>query len=283
MGAAGESDAVSDASVGDGLIERSSCGLRVSRSIPRCDRRGMVDDPDAWARVPTPPAKFGVRSSVSARFSRSSSTNPAWCAPCLLTVGPVLPCGDGPEQKALAVIDQGCLPCSGQNPPELLHHRDHVAVNKLQIGRRTPSRYLDLLVGIDIASYARRAGLLNRGHPRSWNQQAIDAPGPELGCCRPPRSKFRVLEIAMAEFMPEGSGETVESVLLPQVDDLRPPSGAAHDTPHAVAELVSILLRRGAPIRRHVVHVAPTVMPNDVDVLVDVDLVVDGRVHRRHR
>ena len=87
----------------------------------------------------------------------------------------------------------------------------------------------------------------------------------------------------MAEFMPEGPGETVESVLLPKVDHLWPPSGAAHDTPHAVAELVSILLRRRAPIRRHVVHVAPTVMSDDVDVLVDVHLVIDGRIHLGHR
>ena len=48
----------------------------------------------------------------------------------------------------------------------------------------------------------------------------------------------------MAEFMAKGPGEAVESVLLPNVDHLWPPSRAAHDTPHAVAELVSILLRR---------------------------------------
>src|SRR5207248_714716 len=47
--------------------------------------------------------------------------------------------------------------------------------------------------------------------------------------------------------------------------------------PHAVAELVPLLLSFGAPVGRHVVHVLGPVVPDDVDELVDVDLLVGHR------
>ena len=43
----------------EGIDRELPEGLRLSRSSPRCDRRETVDDPDASARVPSPPAEFG--------------------------------------------------------------------------------------------------------------------------------------------------------------------------------------------------------------------------------
>src|SRR5262249_20597681 len=61
---------------------------------------------------------------------------------------------------------------------------------------------------------------------------------------------------------------------LPHVEDLRPPARGADDAPHPVAELVALLLGDRAPVGGHVVHVLGPVVPDDVDELVDVHLVV---------
>ena len=196
--------------------------------------------------------------------------------PCLLAVGPLLPGRDGPQQETLAVVDQRRLPRPGELPTEFTHDGDGLAPDKVQIAGRASSRYSDLLVCVHIAPNAFRAGLLDRRHPRRRYEQAIQTSRSELGGGRPPRGELGVLQITVPQFMAEGPGQAVEPVLFPQVDHLRPAPGAAHDTPHAVAELVALLLCRRAPIGRHVVHVAPTVVPDDVDVLVDVDLVVHG-------
>ena len=69
--------------------------------------------------------------------------------------------------------------------------------------------------------------------------------------------------------------------VLPHVHGLGPRSGRADQRPHAVAELVALLLADRAPVRGHVLHVVGAVVPDDVDELVDVDAVVHGRSSSR--
>ena len=78
----------------------------------------------------------------------------------------------------------------------------------------------------------------------------------------------------MTELEPERRRQAVEAVFLPEVEHLGPSAGRADDAPHAEAELVAVVLRHRAEVRRHVVHVVGAVVPDDVDELVDVDVVV---------
>ena len=70
---------------------------------------------------------------------------------------------------------------------------------------------------------------------------------------------------------------------LPEVHDLRPRAGRADRRPHAEAAHVALGAPDRAPVRGHVVHVPRAVVPDDVDQLVDVDLLVRLPVRARRR
>ena len=127
---------------------------------------------------------------------------------------------------------------------------------------RTPSAQSSSIVRVH------GAGTTMRSKPPLRNSAALAHHRSSAGSCAP-RPTASVANDAARPDQP---------VVLPHVHRLRPRAGRADQRPHAVAELIALLLADRAPVRGHVLHVVRAVVPDDVDELVDVDAVVHGFV-----
>ena len=189
---------------------------------------------------------------------------------------PLLPARDRPQQDALVVVDHCRLPRPGELEPVLLGERDRTGADALEQFGGGAGLHRDQVMGVAGARHPVGAELGDRTGPGRGLEDAIDATAAELGGLGPPLLEAGVL-CALADGLDrERVGEAVPALVLPQVDDLGPPPGRPDHRPDAVAELLALDLRLGAPVRGHVVHVVGAVVPDDVDELVDVDLVVHG-------
>ena len=143
-----------------------------------------------------------------------------------------------------------------------------------------PGLHLHELVGV-----ASRPARRRRTAPRSC---ASTAPGSARGRCRCAelrrlRPPLRRANGSCSVGWLNSWRNEVASPSKPSSSHMFTTSGhrrvRAHRAPHAVAELVALAPARSAKVRRHVVHVVGAVVPDDVDELVDVDLVVHRVVH----
>ena len=127
-------------------------------------------------------------------------------------------------------------------------------------------------VGERVADVRVQAGTSRRSSPRRWIGR-LRPPVRQFGSCTVGWLHSRWKQRASPDHLPP-----------PQVDHLRPAAWYRR-RPIRRSTPVALLLGDGAEVRRHVVHVVGAVVPDDVDELVDVDLVVHrvGRIGRQFR
>src|SRR5689334_4530405 len=244
--------------------------VRTRRLAPGAHRRQRrVDEQEA-----VPPLRQLVRARAPGREGTAATFGE-------LGFGPLLPARDGPEQEALALVHHRGLPGAGERPSDRLVRLHRLVGDDLEEVARRALGDPDLLVGVGLAPYPRRAQLGDRRRPGRGDEHAVVAVPAVVGGLGPPLGQLGVLEARVVELVAERRGQSGEPVLFPQVHDLGPAPGGPHDTPHAVAELVAVLLGHRAEVGGHVVHVVGPVVPDDVDELVDVDLLIGGVVHER--
>src|SRR5262249_36133752 len=209
---------------------------------------------------------------------RAGAPPPAREVAVALAVGPLLPGRDRPEQQRLVVVGHRGHERAGQLPSVPRVQLRRVASPLQHIARRS-GRDRHELVRVQLAPHAGGAQLLDAARPRCRHHDPIGAATAEPGRLRPPALERGILRAASDRLGRERRREPRPALVLPHVHRLRPLPGRAEKRPHAVAELLALLLADRAPVRGHVVHVIRAVMPDDVDELVDVD----SAVHERYR
>ena len=175
-----------------------------------------------------------------------------------LVVGPHRSAEDSDELDALG-------PVHALSP--VPHHVDEL--------HRSPRRYLHQLVGVQLAPHACRAQVVDRAGPA--------ARAPRCGRRRPagtgrPRPTTRPATDPAASAWPSSCSKLATRPSQPSSSHMFTTSGqrpVEPTVPHTPKQSwLRSLARHRAPVGRHVVHVLGAVVPDDVDELVDVDLVV---------
>ena len=206
---------------------------------------------------------------------RAPCREPA-AVPRLLEVGPGRPIGDRPRSRS--------LPSRSSSRPGRRRSRacpgrsiagTPISRNASRKSRGIAGRQRHELVRVGQAFDPGTRELFDRRAPRLGHEDAVEAAAPHP---LPPPTTRRATGPARAlDSSWRSWPRAVPPVELPHVHDLGPPAGRPDRAPHAEAEHVAFLAPDRAPVRRHVVHVAGPVVPDDVDELVDVHLRAHGR------
>ena len=191
-----------------------------------------------------------------------------------LEAGPGLPARNRPDQDAFGVVDHRGTHRADELQAGRRVRRHHVGAYQLQEVGRGARGQRHHLVGVDDAGDAVGVQLLDRAGPRGGDHHPVEATFAVAGRLVPPLLELGVLQVGPAGLVAEPGGQPGEAVLFPHVDHPRPAVGRADHAPDAEAELVTLLLRDRAPVRRHVVHVLRPHRTADVDELMCINLVV---------